>query len=174
MVSLPDFDPNTPGTADAQTMFNRATLGIYEMGSTFKIFNTAMALDDGVATLASSYDATHPIQIGRFTIHDDHPQRRWLTVPEIFEYSSNIGCRQDGAGDAGTDRQKDFLGRLGLLKAPSFEIARDRRAAGAVDPGAMINTMTIAFGHGISVSPLQMATAVSARGQWRHPASARR
>jgi cell division protein FtsI (penicillin-binding protein 3) len=160
MVSLPDFDPNTPGTATPETIFNRATLGIYEMGSTFKIFNTAMALEDHVATLASSYDATNPIRIGRFTIHDDHPQRRWLTVPEIFEYSSNIGSAKM-ALDAGTERQRDFLGRLGLLKAPSFELP-EIGAPLIPSPWRTVSTMTVAFGHGISVSPLQMATAVSA------------
>jgi cell division protein FtsI (penicillin-binding protein 3) len=160
MVSLPDFDPNTPGSANEQTIFNRVTLGTYEMGSTFKIFNTAMVLDDGVATLASSYDATNPIQIGHFAIHDDHPQRRWLSVPEIFEYSSNIGSAKM-AMEAGTDRQRDFLGRLGLLKAPSFELP-EIGAPLVPSPWRPINTMTVAFGHGISVSPLQMATAVSA------------
>ena len=160
MVSLPDFDPNTPGSANEETIFNRATLGTYEMGSTFKIFNTAMALDDGIATLSSSYDATNPIRIGRFVIHDDHAQRRWLTVPEIFEYSSNIGSAKM-AIEAGTDRQKDFLGRLGLLKAPSFELP-EIGAPLVPSPWRPINTMTIAFGHGLSVSPLQMATAVSA------------
>jgi len=160
MVSLPDFDPNTPGSATPETIFNRATLGTYEMGSTFKIFNTAMALDSGTATLASSYDATNPIQIGRFAIHDDHAQRRWLTVPEIFEYSSNIGSARM-AVEAGTDRQRDFLGRLGLLKAPSFELP-EIAAPQVPSPWHQINTMTVAFGHGISVSPLQVATAVSA------------
>jgi cell division protein FtsI (penicillin-binding protein 3) len=160
MVSLPDFDPNSPGTATEQTIFNRATLGIYEMGSTFKIFNTAMALETRTATLASSFDATNPIHIGRFTIHDDHPQRRWLTVPEIFEYSSNIGSAKM-ALEAGTERQKEFLGRLGLLKAPAFELP-EIAAPLVPSPWLPINTMTIAFGHGISVSPLQMATAVSA------------
>jgi cell division protein FtsI (penicillin-binding protein 3) len=160
MVSLPDFDPNSPGTATEQTIFNRATLGLYEMGSTFKIFNTAMALESHTATLASSYDATNPIHIGRFTIHDDHPQRRWLTVPEIFEYSSNIGSAKM-ALEAGTERQKDFLGRLGLLKAPGFELP-EIAAPLVPSPWQPINTMTIAFGHGISVSPLQTVTAVSA------------
>ena len=160
MVSLPDFDPNTPGSATPDTIFNRVTLGTYEMGSTFKIFNTAMALEDHVATLASSYDATKPIRVGRFTIHDDHPQRRWLTVPEIFEYSSNIGSAKM-ALDAGTERQQEFLGRLGLLKAPSFEL-KEIGAPLVPSPWRTVNTMTIAFGHGISVSPLQMATAVSA------------
>jgi len=160
MVSLPDFDPNNLNTATPETTFSRATLGIYEMGSTFKIFNTAMALETHTATLASSYDATQPLHIGRFTIHDDHPQRRWLTVPEIFEYSSNIGSARM-AVEAGTDRQKEFLGRLGLLKAPAFELP-EIGAPLVPSPWHEVNTMTVAFGHGISVSPLQMATAVSA------------
>ena len=65
-------------------MFNRATLGVYEMGSTFKLFNTAAMIDDGVATLASTFDATHPLEFAGFTIHDDHPMNRWPTVPEIL------------------------------------------------------------------------------------------
>jgi cell division protein FtsI (penicillin-binding protein 3) len=160
MVSLPDFDPNDPGTATPETIFNRPTLGIYEMGSTFKIFNTAMALEANTATLASSYDATTPISVGRFTIHDDHPQRRWLTVPEIFMYSSNIGAVRM-AVEAGGDRQRAFLDRLGLLKAPTFELPE---IGGPLVPSPWrdVNTMTVAFGHGISVSALQMATAVSA------------
>jgi len=160
LVSLPDFDPNNPGTATPETTFNRATLGIYEMGSTFKIFNTAMALETHTATLASSYDATQPLRIGRFTIHDDHPQRRWLTVPEIFQYSSNIGSARM-AVEAGTEQQKQFLARLGLLKAPAFELP-EIGAPLVPSPWREINTMTVAYGHGISVSPLQMATAASA------------
>ena len=160
MVSLPDFDPNAPGSATPPQLFNRATLGIYEMGSTFKIFNTALALETHTATLASSFDATHPIHIGGFTIHDDHAQNRWLTVPEIFQYSSNIGSAKMAVA-VGTDRQRAFLARLGLLKAPNFEL-REIGAPLIPSPWREINTMTVAFGQGISVSPLQMATAVSA------------
>ncbi|HUK60863.1 MAG TPA: penicillin-binding protein 2 [Stellaceae bacterium] len=160
MVSLPDFDPNDANTATPATTFNRATLGAYEMGSVFKIFTMAMALNDHVATLESSYDATNPIHIGRFTIHDDHAQRRWLTVPEIFEYSSNIGAAKV-ALDVGADRQRDFLGRLGLLSAPHFQL---KEIATPLVPAVWhpVNVMTVGFGHGISVSPLQLATGVSA------------
>ncbi|HTZ81116.1 MAG TPA: penicillin-binding protein 2 [Stellaceae bacterium] len=160
MVSLPDFDPNDPGTATPDRLFNRATLGTYEMGSVFKIFNTAMALDDHVTTMSGSYDATNPIHIGRFTIHDDHAQRRWLTVPEIFMYSSNIGSAKM-ALDAGIERQQDFLRKLGLLQAPTVEI---REIGEPLVPRVwhQVNSMTIAFGHGISVSPLQMVIGVGA------------
>jgi len=160
LISLPDFDPNKSSTATPETTFNRATLGTYEMGSTFKIFTTAMALDAHTATLAGGYDASHPITIGRFTIHDYHDMHRWLSVPEIFEYSSNIGAARM-AMDAGGDRFKEFLGRVGLLRAPTFEIP-EIGAPLVPSPWRDVSTMTVAFGHGISVSPLQLAIAASA------------
>ncbi len=160
LVSLPDFDPNDPGASPPENLFNRVTLGTYEIGSVFKIFTVAMALDDGVTTLSGGYDASHPIQIGRFTIHDDHAQNRWLSVPEIFMYSSNIGAAKM-AVDVGADRQREFLGKLGLLTTPNFELPE---VAAPLLPSAWhpVNVMTIGFGHGISVSALQIATAVSA------------
>lgn len=160
MVSLPDFDPNDRSSADSDATFNRATLGTYEMGSVFKIFNTAMALDNHVTTLAGSYDATNPIHIGRFTIHDDHAKRRWLSVPEIFMYSSNIGSAKM-AMDAGMDRQREFLGRLGLLRTPTLELSEIGEPH-YPRQWRLVNTVTIAYGHGMSVSPLQMMTAVGA------------
>jgi cell division protein FtsI (penicillin-binding protein 3) len=160
LVSLPDFDPNDPGDATPEHTFNRVTLGAYEMGSVFKIFTIAMALDDHVTTLEGGYDATNPIHIGRFTIHDDHAQRRWLSVPEIFEYSSNIGAAKM-ALDVGADRQREFLAKLGLMREPRFEL---KEIAAPLVPTVWrpVNTMTIGFGHGMSVSPLQLATGVSA------------
>lgn len=171
LVSLPDFDPGNPSASPSDTLFNRVTLGTYEIGSVFKIFTTAMALDARVTSMSGGYDATSPIKIGRFTIHDDHAQRRWLTVPEIFMYSSNIGAAKM-ALDVGPDRQRAFLGKLGLLKAPSFEIP-EIAAPLLPSPWRPINTMTIGFGHGISVSPLQIASAVSAvaNGGILHPAT---
>ncbi|HEV8391189.1 MAG TPA: penicillin-binding transpeptidase domain-containing protein, partial [Dongiaceae bacterium] len=91
LVSLPDFDPARPGDASDDTRFDRATLGLYEMGSTFKIFNTAIALDSGSATLADGFDASKPIKIGGYRIDDYHGKYRFLSIPEIFTYSSNIG-----------------------------------------------------------------------------------
>ena len=76
LTSLPDFDPNQPGTASEDARFNRATLGVYEMGSTFKIFNTAMALDSGTVDLTDSFDAVHPLRSGRFPINDFRPEKR--------------------------------------------------------------------------------------------------
>ncbi len=154
LVSLPDFDPNEPGAAPDDARFNRVTLGVYEMGSTFKIFNTAMALETGSTTLAGGYDASRPIQISRFTITDYHAQKRWLSVPEIFMYSSNIGSVKM-ALDAGTSAQRAFLDRLGMLKPVKIELPEVGRPH-VPQPWRPINTMTIAFGHGISVSPLHL------------------
>jgi len=160
MTSLPDFDPNDAGGEPADERFNRATLGTYEMGSTFKIFTTAMALESGVATMHDGYDATNPIHVARFTINDYHPQSRWLSLPEIFIYSSNIGAAKM-ALDVGTKRQQDFLGRLGLLEPARVELP-EVGAPLVPSPWREINTLTISYGHGLSVSPLQMTAAVAA------------
>jgi cell division protein FtsI (penicillin-binding protein 3) len=159
MISLPDFDPNQAGTATPDQRFNRATLGIYEMGSVFKVFNTAMALDSGKITLADSFDA-NPIHIGRFIIHDFEPMHRALTVPEIFMYSSNIGAAHM-AVEVGTDFQKGFMARIGMLRPASIELPE---AGKPLFPAQwrQINTMTIAFGQGIAVSALHVASGVAA------------
>jgi len=159
LESLPDFDPNAPGASAPEARFNRATLGVYEMGSTFKILNTAMALDAGVATIHAGYDATNPIRIARFTIRDDHPKARWLSVPEIFMYSSNIGSVKM-ALDAGTKTQQVFLKKLGFLDPLPIELP-EAGTPMVPSPWREINTMTIAFGHGIAVTPLHVASGVA-------------
>src|SRR5215475_11591055 len=168
MASLPDFDPNHPAAADpnhpalslADRMFNRNTLGVYELGSIFKIFTVAMALDAGTSTVTSTYDASRPISIGRFTISDYHGKHRVLSVPEILMYSSNIGAARMAVA-AGAQKQREFLARVGLLRKPKIEISE----VGAPHFPAKwreVNVMTIAFGHGISVTPLSFATAAAA------------
>ena len=160
MVSLPDFDPNNPGAQPREAMFNRATLGVYEMGSTFKIFTTAMALDSGTVTLRGGYDATEPIRIVRFLINDYKPKNRWLSVPEIFLYSSNIGAAKM-ALDVGTRDQKTYLGKLGFLSPASIELPEVGTPI-IPHPWREINTMTIGFGYGLAVSPVQLAAATAA------------
>ena len=168
MASLPDFDPNRPvapdrehpQTALADRMFNRVTLGDYELGSIFKIFTVAMALEAGTSTISSTYDASHPIRIGRFTISDYHGKHRVLSVPEILMYSSNIGAARM-ALVAGAQRQREFLDRLGLLKKPKIEVFEVATPHYPVK-WREVNVMTIAFGHGISVPPINFATAAAA------------
>jgi cell division protein FtsI (penicillin-binding protein 3) len=160
MVSLPDFDPNSPAVGEPDARFNRATFGVYEMGSTFKILTAAMALDYGTMTMRDGYDATKPIQVSRFTITDYHAQKRWLSLPEIMVYSSNIGAVKM-ALDVGRERQREFLGRLGMLKPVPFELPESGTPM-VPNPWREVNMMTIAFGHGLSVSPLHLISAVSA------------
>ncbi len=160
MVSLPDFDPNIPGSAEGDAAFNRASKGVYEMGSTFKLLTVAMGLDTGVVDITDGYDASEPIRIARFTISDFRAQNRWLSVPEIIIHSSNIGSAKM-AVDVGAERQKEYLRRFGMLDEADIELPE---IGSPLYPRTWreINTMTIAFGHGIAVSPLQLVTAVSA------------
>lgn len=169
LVSLPDFDPLNPGEASKDARFNRITLGVYEMGSTMKTLNTAMALDYGTVKLWGGYDATSPIQISRFQIRDDHPKRRWLSVPEIYMYSSNIGSAKM-ALDVGPALQREFMAKVGLLQKPTIELP-EVGAPLVPRNWKQVETMTIAFGHGLSVTPLQLATATAAmiNGGVLHP-----
>jgi len=125
----------------------------------FKIFTTAMALDNGVVTLTDGYDVRQPIRVARFTIRDYHPKNRWLSVPEIFMYSSNIGTVHM-VMDAGTPAQQVFLKRLGLLQPAAVELSEVGDPL-VPSPWREINTMTISYGHGLAVSPLQLTGAVA-------------
>ena len=127
MASVPDFDPNNPYNAQDKDRLNRMSAGLYEMGSTFKSFTTAMALDSGKVTLESRFDASRPIRIGRQTIHDFHSKGRVLSVPEVFIYSSNIGSAKE-AEAVGIGGHREFLHRLGVLEKMQTELpgASDR------------------------------------------------
>ena len=160
LVSLPDFDPGAPTASDPETRFNRATLGIYELGSIFKLFTLAMALDGGVVGLDGGYDATRPLRIGRFTITDYHGKSRWLSVPEILIYSSNIGAAKM-ARDVGGTAQRAYLEQFGLLRPASIELPEVGRPM-FPSPWREVNTLTIGYGHGVAVSPLHMTLGVAA------------
>jgi len=159
LASLPDFDPNGKQQNKDEAQFNRVTLGTYEMGSTFKVFNTAMTLDAGLAGLDDMYDATDPIRVSRFTISDFHAKRRPLSVTEIFLYSSNIGSAKM-ALHVGGKVQKEFLGKLGMMRRPDFEL-RELGDPSWPRPWPDLSTMTVSFGHGMAVSPLQLGVGVA-------------
>ncbi len=155
MVSLPSFDPNEAGDALDNALFNRATAGVYELGSTMKAFAVATALDTGVVTLKDGYDATKPIRVGRHTIRDFHAQRRYLTVPEIFLHSSNIGtARMVLDMEKGVQRQ--YLERFGLLSRLDVELP-ERAKPLVPQRWGELHRMTISFGHGLAISPLHLA-----------------
>ncbi len=160
LVSLPDFDPNEQSGALGRAGFNRATKGVYEMGSTFKLFTTAMALDTGVVGLQDGYDVSDPLKAARFTINDFHGKKRWLSIPEILVYSSNIGSARM-ALDVGAERQKEYLYRFGLLSPSTVELPEIGTPL-FPDRWGEIATMTISYGHGIAVSPLHVASGVAA------------
>src|SRR5271156_6450571 len=112
LESLPDFDPNDPGDVRDPTKINRISVGVYEMGSTFKALSLAMALESGKVTLGSRVDARDSLRYGRFTIHDFHATHRVLTVPEVFTHSSNIGAARL-ALMVGVEGHKAFLRKMG-------------------------------------------------------------
>jgi len=159
MASVPDFDPNNPVNALDKDHLNRMSAGLYEMGSTFKTFTTAMALDSGKVTLDSRFDASRPITIGRRTIRDFHGKGRVLTVPEVFIYSSNIGSAKE-ADVVGIEGHREFLHRLGLLDKMQTELPE---VAKPTEPKVWkkVHSITIAFGHGVSTTPLQTAVAAA-------------
>jgi cell division protein FtsI (penicillin-binding protein 3) len=166
MVSLPDFDPNEPMTAfepvngKKDQRFNRVTSGIFELGSTFKTITLAGALDSGLVKITDSFDARFGVRFGRFTIDDFHGKHRVLTLPEVYKYSSNIGTIKT-MQQWGKDNFRAFLTKLGFDKRVPFELP-EMRNPNVPEKFSEIVAATAAFGHGLSISPLHMATAMAA------------
>ncbi|GGA69882.1 peptidoglycan glycosyltransferase [Nitratireductor aestuarii] len=160
MASLPDYDPNNPYNALEKDRLNRVSAGVFEMGSTFKLFTTAMALDSGKIGLNSTFDASKPMRIGGFTINDFHGKRRVLSVPEIFIYSSNIGTAKM-AEVIGVEGHRAFLKKAGLLDRMQTELPE---VATPTEPKEWkrLHSITISYGHGVATTPLQTAVAAAA------------
>jgi cell division protein FtsI (penicillin-binding protein 3) len=160
MVSLPDFDPNNPREANDPTRINRLTTGVFEMGSTFKSLTLAMAMDSGKANLNTMYDARAPLHYGKFTIHDAHSLGRFISLAEVFTYSSNIGASRV-ALSMGVEAHKAFLRKLGQLSRLRTELPESAEPIVPKHWGEL-NTITISFGHGLSVAPLQAVMGINA------------
>jgi cell division protein FtsI (penicillin-binding protein 3) len=160
LVSLPDFDPNNPVTALEKDRFNRITSGIYELGSTFKSITIAGALNSGKVKITDSFDARFGVRFGRFTIDDFHGKHRILTVPEIYQYSSNIGAIKVMQA-LGKDDFRAFLSTLGFDKPVPLELP-ERRNPVVPAKFSEIVAATASFGHGLSVSPMHMLRAMAA------------
>jgi Cell division protein FtsI/penicillin-binding protein 2 len=160
LASLPDYDPNTPADALDANHIDRLSVGVYEMGSTFKAISVAMALDLGKVTLHSRIDARDSLRYGHFTIHDFHATHRVLSVPEVFTYSSNIGAARM-ALMVGVEGHKAFLTKMGQLGRLRTELPESAVPLVPKNWGEL-NTMTIAFGQGLNVAPLQAMMAVGA------------
>lgn len=160
LSSLPDFDPNDTFGPQTGEQMNKVLQGRYELGSGFKTFTIASGLDNNVVDLSDKYDATKPVRIGGFTIHDDHAKNKWLNVPEIFVHSSNIGTLKL-AQDIGVDRQKAFFEKLGLFKKTDIEVFEKSKPQLPKQWGPT-ELATTAYGHGIAVTPLHLADGVAA------------
>ncbi|MEM6340305.1 MAG: penicillin-binding protein 2 [Pseudomonadota bacterium] len=168
LVSLPDFDPNnrprplTRGDQSESPLFNRAVQGVYELGSTFKIFTAAQAIDLGIVNRNTVIDIRGPLQWGRFRIRDFRNYGKELTVENIIVKSSNIGTARL-AQRIGTPRQQDFLRDLGFFKPTEFEILEASSGNPLLPRNwSELSTMTISYGHGLSASPMHLAKAYAA------------
>ncbi|MFO1089163.1 MAG: penicillin-binding protein 2 [Hyphomicrobiales bacterium] len=160
LASFPDFNPNQPIDAQKPDHGNRMSGLVFELGSVVKAVTFAMALDAGVCNLQSSYDARYPLIVGRARISDYHAQRRVLTVPEIFMYSSNIGTAKM-ALDVGLEGHQAFLRKVGFMDRLRTELPEAARPL-LPHRWSKISTVTAAFGHGIAVQPLQGASVTAA------------
>jgi cell division protein FtsI (penicillin-binding protein 3) len=169
LVSLPVFNPNKVGQANPEALRNNVTQSVYELGSTFKPLTMALAIDKGVVSnVARRFDATEPVTVGRFKIKDDHPSGRWLNIPEALVHSSNIVTARV-ADEIGKDRMDYMFKQLGFYDPPYIELKEKGRPLKPAYWGRA-TTMTTAYGHGIAVTPLHLASAYAALvngGVWR-------
>lgn len=159
MASLPSFDPHKAGVAKPERKFNRVTMGAYEMGSTFKTFTMAMGLDKGIVRMDGGYDVSNPIRVAGYTINDHHNKHKWMSVPEIYAYSSNVGTVKM-VMDVGKEYQQRFLHSLGMMEKVGIELP-ERAQPLVPSEWRDINMMTISYGHGISVTPLHLVRGIA-------------
>lgn len=159
MVSLPDFDPNLPINPSSRSQFNMATKGVYEPGSVLKIFNAAMSLESGKIKVADKFDATQPLKLRYNVIKDYRGENRWLSVPEIMVYSSNIGSARM-ALKVGGNEQRQFMEKIGFFHELNYELAE--KAKPIVPKTWSESTIaTVAYGYGLAVTPMHVITAFS-------------
>ena len=161
MTSLPQLNPTAAGKGSPEARFNRATLGVYELGSTFKPFTVAMAMDSGIIkSFGQMYSCPDELHVYGRTIHDTHPYGRMCSVAEIMKESSNIGTAQI-ADQLGAKRQKAFLDKMGFLDRVGIELKERGRTLTPGSNWGPLETMTVGYGHGIAVTPLHLAIGYS-------------
>ena len=158
-VSYPDFDPHKPGKASEEQLFNRFSLGLYELGSTFKIFSTAAYLDIEGKDIHTAFDVREPIRKHGHIIRDYHGKDTVLTLPEVFIHSSNIGSAMM-AEELGTQRMKQLFRDLGLTDPLNVSLP-ETGVPLVPSPWRAMNTLTASYGHGIAVTPLHFTAAAS-------------
>ena len=159
MASLPNYNPNISRNLEQKNMHNLASMGLYEMGSTFKSFTLAMGLESELISIYDFFDARKSIQIADYEISDVSPKNRFLSVPEIFVYSSNIGAARVATA-VGADFQQNFLANLGLFQKTDIELHENAQPRYSDNWGksAMV---TASYGYGVAITPVHMITAFS-------------
>jgi cell division protein FtsI (penicillin-binding protein 3) len=169
MASLPEFDPNTAGAAGAKNVFNRVTNGVYELGSTFKPISVAAAMDAGVVGDLSKQWNAAPVPVGSRTIKDSHPLGASLNVPQALVHSSNTVTAR--VADAlGPEKMRRAMMDLGMDRRPFIELPAKGKPIWPTGNWSRVTNMTVGFGHGLSVTPLHLASAYAAMvngGIWR-------
>ncbi len=170
MASAPTFNPNAAGRSDASALYNRATMGVYELGSAFKPITVAAAIEAGVIrSIDQRVDASSPIPVGRSLIDDgSHALNRAISVPELLIHSSNIGAARL-AESLGAERMQANFRALGFDEPAHIELRERSRTLWPRDWGRP-TVLTTGFGHGIAVTPLHLANAYAALvngGIWR-------
>ena len=167
MASLPDFDPNarprplTEGEQADSPLFNRAVQGVYELGSVFKTFTIAQALDLGLFNIHDMVDTTGPLRMAGFAIRDFRNYGPEQSVAGVLVHSSNVGTARI-ARVIGGERQREFLDSLGLLRPTPVEMVEAASGRPLLPPRwGELSTLTISYGHGVSTSPLHLAAAYS-------------
>jgi cell division protein FtsI (penicillin-binding protein 3) len=160
MASLPDFDPNLRKLTGDDTTRNIMAQDVYELGSVFKIFSFALAFEDHTTRMDEVFPIGQGYKIGKYTIHEAERMPATLTARDILAQSSNIGTAQIALRSGGV-RQKEFLTRLGLLTPLATELPEQRKSIYPANWGT-IETATIGFGQGISVSPLRFLASAAA------------
>ena len=170
LASLPDFDPNRIDADGAQNMFSRVSSEVYELGSTFKPIAVAAAIDAGtVRDFGRRYQASRPLEIGGFRISDSHPLGPSLNVAESLMHSSNIVTGQI-ADELGPERLRRTMMDLGMHQRPYIEVPARGTPIWPGDKWPRLRNITVSYGHGISVTPLHLASAYAALvngGVWR-------
>lgn len=159
-TSLPQIDPMQLAHLQDQHLSDKVLAGSYELGSVFKLFTVAMALDEGIVKPSTPIDVSKPLISGRHVIKDAHPSANFLSVEEVFTHSSNVGSAVL-ALSVGQDKHLEFLQRLNLT-TPITSEAGSMAQPLLPEHWQRINQITIAYGHGIAVSPLQFAAAAAA------------
>lgn len=160
MVSLPDYDPNNVKNAKKRNLFNTASLGVYEVGSIMKLFNTAIGLETKKITVDDKIDASNPVVLANYTIKDEPKLRRVVSVPEILIHSSNVGSAKIALA-VGTEKQQEFFRRFGFFDPADIELPEKGRPL-LPSKWREVNTATVGYGYGVALTPVHIAAATAA------------